>query len=224
MTFLTEWYPEFIKSKKDKEGKPLDVLGFGNRTSLMSLGITKNSTITQIPMEEAKKSKELILFRNAKPSNPVKVWIGYTYGDKFTIYRPSEIGAKDSIGVNGDKSPENRAKLYNADQAFRVYIEPKSKAKVEFKKENPEYWNPANNNGTIYQHYQKKYKESIKKLVDEIEKKALKEISAWEDKSELTYIELNTDIKSINKMLNDYVDTLIKEPSISGIKKLMGEK
>ena len=224
MSFITEWYPEFIRDKKSKEGQTAEVLGFVNKARLMALGLNKNSKLEEIPMEDAKRSKDLILFRNKNSAHPVKVWIGYTHGDTFTIYRPSEIGANDTTGSTGDKSVENRNKLYKADQAFRVNIDSREKAKIEFKKNKEDYWVPNAESSQTYKHLQKEYKNKIKEIISQTEANTIKLIDDWANNPSLIEISINTKAPSVEQMIKKYIDVISKNPTLSGVKELVSDK
>ncbi len=121
MSFLTEYYAPFVQLSQSPE----------NRKLLMKFGITKNSKLEKIYMTDAKtNTDDLILFRNAIPSNEDSVWIGYKKGDEFEVWRPKESGGRDL------------KHLYKSDHAYKVTLERKEILKKQYRAEHPERKEP----------------------------------------------------------------------------------
>lgn len=207
---LTEWYPEFIKDRKNKDtGKIEQVLSDNNKKNLMSLGITKNSTLEEIPMKDAKISNDLILFRNKAPNpkHPHKIWIGYKHGTTYQIYLPSELKATAAVvGLN---------RLYFADQAFKVTIEPKAKVKVDKREaeKNIEFEDKESN--VVNKYYLEQYKNKIKSLIDTNEKNIFNQLDKWSEDTKYTK-ELNFKLsQDFHKTIIKYIDTILSKSNSS---------
>lgn len=181
MSFLNEVYPEFIRDKK-LEGKAIaKVLSDVNKRILMANGITKDSKLKHISIEKAKKSKELILYREKTPKDPVKIWIGYSVDDRFHIWRPSDINATVTSGESPDFSIENKNKLYGSDDnrlAFVVTRSPRAVAMRKYKRENPSYWETEKGQkDSVFKITENKIKDSIIKDIDKYKEELLKDLS-----------------------------------------------
>ena len=210
MSFLNEMYPEFIKDKKLQDNAIVKVLSDVNKRILMANGITKDSKLKHISIENAKKSKELILYRKKNPKDPVKIWLGYSIDDRFHIWRPSDIDANITSGTTPDFSKENKDKLYGSDDvtlAFIVTRSPKAVAMRKFKRENPSYWETqATQKDIVFRTAENKIKDSIISDIDKYKEQIMKEISS--QKHTIVTAKIKEMITQINNKIERYLKTL----------------
>lgn len=180
----------------------------GNRQKLMKLGVSKNSKLVKLPMNQAiDNDEDLILFANIFPSGEEKLgkmkliaglkktkarerlakktdvpstWIGYKKGNDYEVWRPIEAGI-----VKGLKSCNKLDCLYDSDFAYKVVNPRKEELLRKFREETPgrKEWLTTGREGEMsinlmYKMYRNKLIKLLDKSLDYVNKKT---INAFEE-------------------------------------------